>query len=223
VVPYLRRHGGDLYAFILSHPHSDHVGGASSVLRWLRPRVFFDAAYVAGNSDYLSALRIARENGIAWRRVRPGESIDLAGAVLEFLAPDSAWTTRLNDPNEASTVARVTFGSVSILLTGDAEGAEEEWLVDRFGTRLRASVLKVAHHGSRTSTTERFLNAVRPRIALISVGAANRYGHPNDDVIDRLANSGALILRTDRLGSVVISTDGRSIRVNALGEHWTVE
>ncbi len=222
VIPYLRRRGGELFAFVLSHPHSDHVGGAASIFRWLKPHVFFDAAYVAANEDYLAALHLARDRGIAWRRVRPGESIKAGGAVIEFLAPDSSWTAGLSDPNEASTVVQVRLGGVSILLTGDAERSEEEWLVEHSASQLRANVLKVAHHGSRTSTTAAFLDAVRPSIALISVGVANRYGHPSAEVLDRLAASGALILRTDRLGSVVVATDGKRFWVEAVGERWLV-
>jgi competence protein ComEC len=148
IVPYLRRRGGDLFAFVLSHPHSDHVGGAASVIRWLKPRFFWDAAYVAANEDYLDALRSAAAWGSEWRRVRPGEAIGLGRVALEFLAPDSAWAASLGDPNEASTVALVSFGDIRILLTGDAEREEEEWLVSRYGSRLRATVLKVYPSGA---------------------------------------------------------------------------
>lgn len=223
IVPYLRRRGGDLFAFVLSHPHSDHVGGAASVIRWLKPRFFWDAAYVAANEDYLDALRSAAAWGSEWRRVRPGEAIGLGRVALEFLAPDSAWAASLGDPNEASTVALVSFGDIRILLTGDAEREEEEWLVSRYGSRLRATVLKVAHHGSRTSSTEGFIDAVRPRVALVSVGATNRYGHPSPQVVANLAAQGALVLRTDQHGTVVLSTDGRTLWVSALGERWAIE
>jgi competence protein ComEC len=126
----------------------------------------------------------------------------------------------LDDPNEASAVVMLRMGAVSLLLTGDAEREEEEWLLARYGNRLRATVLKVGHHGSRTSTTERFLNAVRPAVALVSVGNGNRYGHPNQGVMESLTAAGALIVRTDRHGTSVLSTDGRSLWLDALGERW---
>ncbi len=109
------------------------------------------------------------------------------------------------------------------LLTGDAEAPEEAWLIDRDASALRADVLKVAHHGSITSSTERFLDAVRPRVALVSVGAGNHYGHPSAEVMHRLFDRGATVLRTDQLGSIVVRTDGEAIRVSVLGHEWRAD
>ena len=134
----------------------------------------------------------------------------------------SAWAASLRDANSASTVLLARYGAVRFLLTGDAEAAEEERLVAGQPAMLRAEVLKVAHHGSSTSSTPAFLAAVRPRVALVSVGAGNMYGHPSRDVIARLAGGGAQVLRTDQLGSVVVWTDGSDIGVDAAGERWRV-
>ncbi len=139
---------------------------------------------------------------------------------MSFLAPDSAWASRLTDPNEASTVARVRFGAVRFLLVGDAEKELEQWLVANDSADLRTDILKVAHHGSSTSTTERFLDATRPRVALISVGKDNSYRHPSPTVVERLARSGAAVYRTDQLGTVIVSTDGKRIRIRARGSVW---
>jgi competence protein ComEC len=117
-------------------------------------------------------------------------------------------------------VVRATFGDVRILLTGDAERREEAWLVARDAGALAADVLKVGHHGSPTSTTPAFLAAVRPRLALVSVGAGNSYGHPGPAVMARLAEQGAAVLRTDQLGTVILRTDGRRIEVEAAGHRW---
>jgi competence protein ComEC len=221
VVPHVRRRGGAVHTFVLSHPHDDHVGGAATVLQVLRPAVYWDAAYPGTSDAYRASLVTARERGIAWRRVHPRDSLVIDGVVFTILAPDSAWTASLRDPNEASTMLRVRFGDRSFLLTGDAESAEEAWVVGS-GADLRADVLKVAHHGSPTSTTPAFLRAVRPSIALISVGAGNTYGHPGRRVLDDLAAAGALVVRTDRAGSVVVRTDGRSLVVDAGGESWVL-
>ena len=105
-------------------------------------------------------------------------------------------------------------------MTGDAEAGEEQWLLDRGMEQLRADVLKVGHHGSTTSTTPEFLAAVQPRVALISVGVANTYGHPSHDVVRALMDAGAQVLRTDQLGTVVVRTDGRSLTVEAGGRLW---
>ena len=228
VVPYVRRRGGELAALVLSHPHADHVGGAASVLRRLGAGVIWDAAFVLGSEVYADALREARRRRVPWRRVRPGDSLTLDGVALRVLAPDSAWTAALDDPNLASVVLSVQFGRVRFLLVGDAEAPEERWLLDRAGrdpalaAALRADVLKVGHHGSRTSSTPEFVRVVAPRLALVSVGAGNSYGHPSAAVLHRLRRAGAEVLRTDRHGTLVVRTDGRRIRVEAGGERWTV-
>lgn len=224
VLPYLRRRGGQLVSFMLSHPHADHVGGAASVLGTMQPMEFWDAGYPAGGEAYVQALAVSAEKRIRWQRVHPDDSVAVDGVVVRFLAPDSAWAAGLPDANSASMVAVVNYGEVRILLTGDAEAAEEEWLLASYGDdALRADVLKVAHHGSRTSTTPAFLRAVRPRLALVSVGSGNVYGHPDQDVIARLAAAGAMVLRTDQLGTVVVRTDGRSIHIEAAGDSWPLD
>jgi len=219
VVPYVRRRGGELHAFVLSHPHSDHVGGGATVLSALEPAEFWDAAYVAGSATYRASLEAASRHRVAWRRVHPGDSIVVDGVSVRFVAPDSVWTRSLADANEASAVALVQYGRVRFLMTGDAEEGEEGWMLEN-GIDLRADVLKVAHHGSATSSTPAFLAAVRPRVALVSVGAGNTYGHPNNDVIRSLMAIGAQVLRTDHLGSVVVRTNGRSLSIDAGGEQW---
>ncbi len=220
IIPYLARRGGKLAAFVLSHPHNDHAGGASTVVRALRPRTFHDPGFVAPTGSYAAALASAMTAGTSWSRVRPGDSLVVDGLVVNFLAPDSAWASTLTDPNEASTVASVRFGAVRFLLVGDAEKELEEWLVANDSIDLRADVLKVAHHGSSTSTTERFLSATKPRIALISVGKDNVYRHPSAAVVHRLERSGAAVYRTDQLGTIVVATDGRRVRVRARDGEW---
>ncbi|HVE79415.1 MAG TPA: DNA internalization-related competence protein ComEC/Rec2 [Gemmatimonadaceae bacterium] len=221
VLPYVQRRGGAVVAFVLSHPHADHAGGAAAVLRAMRPAEYWDAAFAGSSTPYRESLAAARAGRLAWRRVHPGDSLRVDGVTVRFLAPDSTWTAALTDPNLASTVARVEYGAVRFLLVGDAEAAEEDWLLRRWpAVDLTADVLKVGHHGSATSTTSAFLRAVRPRLALISVGAGNRYGHPSPGVLRRLAGTGAAVARTDRLGTVVVRTDGRAIRVEADGDEW---
>ena len=222
VIPYLRRRGGALAMLVLTHPHADHIGGAASVVRALGPGEIRDAAFVAGSQEYRELLRTADETGTRWQRVRPGEEVDIDGLIVEFLAPDSAWTASLRDPNEASTVVRVRYGAVRFLLTGDAEAGEEAWLVAHASDRLAADVLKTGHHGSSTSSTPAFLDAVSPRVALVSVGTANTYGHPSRDVMQRLVDRGTTVLRTDQLGSVVVRTDGTTLELEAAGTRWKV-
>jgi len=219
VIPYLRQRGGSLVAFVLSHPHADHVGGAASIMRALHPGVYFDPGYAGGSGPYRASLLEAQRDGIAWRRVHPGDSLEVDETTLTFLAPDSAWAESQRDPNLASAVVRIRVGRVSMLMTGDAEAPEEDWLRSHAAS-LAADVLKVAHHGSKTSSSAAFLDAVQPRIALISVGAGNMYGHPSASVVDALTRRGATVLRTDRSGSVVVRTDGTTIEIEAEKERW---
>ncbi len=220
VLPYLLRRGGSLESFVLSHPHNDHVGGAATVLDAMRPHSYWDAAFAGGAETYIASLAAAKKDGIEWHRVHPGDSLQIDGVTVSFLAPDSVWTVGLKDPNLASTIAMVRYGVVRFLLVGDAERGEEDWLLARHMDALRADVLKVGHHGSSTSSSDDFLAAVRPRLAVISVGALNKYGHPNGDVIRALRGVGAEVLRTDETGTIVIRTDGVRIEVEAKGEKW---
>ena len=222
VIPYLRRRGGDVVLFVLSHPHADHVGGGASIIAALHPAAYWDGAYAGTSPPYRASLVAARDQHIAWRRVHPGDSLVVDGVRLHVLAPDSAWLTGLRDPNAGSVVVRAEFGAIRMLLMGDAEKGEEERLVQGFGAELRADVLKVGHHGSSTSSTPPFLALVRPRIALISVGAGNMYGHPSASVLRALTAIGAAVLRTDLEGSIVCRTDGRTLEVEEGGERWTV-
>jgi competence protein ComEC len=226
VVPWLRRRGGALAALVLTHPHADHVGGAATVLARLHPAEVWDPGFALGSSVYREVLTAARRSRTRWRRVAPGDSLDIDGVVVTVLAPDPVWTASLDDPNLASVVLSVRIGRVRMLLTGDAEAPEEAWLLERarhdstVAAALRADVLKVGHHGSRTSSTPAFLAAVRPRLALVSVGRGNTYGHPHAEVVRRLVDGGARVVRTDESGSIVVRVAGARVTVETRGVRW---
>ena len=224
VAPYLARRGGEIALFVLSHPHADHVGGAASLFALLHPKRLLDPGYVGTSAPYRSALAQARAERIPWQRVWPGDTLIVDDVVLSALAPDSAWAATLNDANLASTVllARVGRWGTRILFTGDAESPEEDWLLEHSPDALRADVLKVAHHGSITSTTPRFLDAVHPRLALVSVGAHNAYGHPDPEVVDRLRAAGIVTLRSDHLGTTVLRFLEQGIDVTTRDAHWLI-
>ena len=210
VVPYLRRRGGPLVAFVLSHPHLDHVGGGASIVTALHPRDYWDGAYVVGSTAYRESLSAAAHEHVRWHRVHPRDSVNVDGVAITFLAPDSTWTASLRDPNEASAVALIQYGRIRFLMTGDAEAGEEEWMLAHDPAALHADVLKVGHHGSSTSSTASFLDAVQPKVALVSVGTGNTYGHPSPEVIRSLSARGAQVVRTD----------GRSLTVDAEADQW---
>jgi competence protein ComEC len=222
IIPYIMSRGGTVKAFVLSHAHADHVGGAESVIRALHPEIFWDAAFPQGSGVYEKTLRALRESHVEWRRVHENEPANVDGVSITFLAPDSVWTASLADPNEASAIALVQYGSTRILFMGDAERAEEAWLLDHERSELHADVLKVGHHGSSTSSTDPFLAAVSPSLAVISVGADNLYGHPSADVLASLGRVGATIVRTDLSGTIVVRTDGTHVTYEAGGERWDI-
>ena len=126
------------------------------------------------------------------------------------------------DSNDYSVVLRLQYGERRILFTGDAEEKSEEEIVGKYtASDLSADVLKVSHHGSSTSTTERFLNLVDPGYAVISCGVGNSYGHPHDEVIERLNARNIEILRTDEEGTIVLTTDGQTLNFEKLGKRET--
>jgi competence protein ComEC len=209
--------------FILSHPHADHIGGAASVLRKVPVGFLWDGAYPQPSSVYEGVLEAAESKGVAWRKARPGPLIEIDGVGLTVLFPDSAEIAQAPDANAASVVLVAEYRGVRVLLTGDAEREVEARLVARHPELLAADVLKVGHHGSSTSTTERFLAAVAPRVALVSVGTGNRYGHPSPDVMRALQQQGTEVLRTDDVGTIVVSIDGGpELRIATEESRWTL-
>ena len=223
VAPYLRRRGGAIAAFVLSHPHADHIGGAASVIRRMPVGFVWDGGYAQGSAVYEGMLDAARAQGVAWREARQGDAMDIDGVRLTVLSPDSAEIAAAPDANAASVVVMAEYRGVRVLLTGDAEREVESRLALRYGNELHADILKVGHHGSSTSTTAPLLAAVAPRLALVSVGAGNRYGHPNAEVLQSLQSNGAHVMRTDDDGTIVVSSDGGpELQVRTEESRWTL-
>jgi competence protein ComEC len=220
VWPHLRRRGGRVRYLAMSHPHADHIGGVRTLLQRAPIDTLWDTGFVGTSTLYHDVLVEARQRTIGWKQGKAGDTLRIDGVHIQVLAPDAAWLERQDNPNEASLVLLVTYGDVRILLTGDAEAGEEEWLVRRYGETLRADVLKVGHHGSATSTTPAFLAAVSPRVALVSVGVANDYGHPSTEVMEALEGRGIQVLRTDYEGTIMLATDGQSIDITTAEFRW---
>lgn len=194
---------------ILTHAQADHVGGLPAVLDHYQVGAVIEGSSEAESEAYLAWQRAVEESGAQRVQARRGQYVELAsGARLTVLAPIVG--VKPEAPNESSVVLKLELGGVSFLLTGDM-GEDEEKALLRLGTDLRANVLKVGHHGSRTSTSAAFLRRVRPEVDVISVSAANRFGHPSPEVLERLR--GDLVLRTDVHGDVTVSVGGERLLV----------
>jgi competence protein ComEC len=170
----------------------------------------WDSAQVYGGPAYQRALDVVRGRHIVWRRALRGESFDLGPtAHVRILAPEQPLISGTSsDINNNSVVLRVEFGHIAMLLTGDAQSEAEARLLSHGRADLRADILKVGHHGSAYSSTPQFLAAVRPRIAIISCGRHNVFGHPSPRTLAALAATGAAIFRTDLNGGVSVIIDG---------------
>jgi len=218
VVPALRRLGiRRIDIVMLSHPHEDHVGGLVAVLQNFSVGIVLDVGLPHPGPSYVQFLRIIEARHIPYRLARRGMRLDLGdGMSLSILHPQEPLLQGTSsDANLNSIVGRLTYGRVSILLTGDAEAPIEAQLLD-LGDDVQSLILKVGHHGSRTSTTPAFLDAVRPSIALISVGAPNPFGHPDAQIIQRLEDAGAAVYRTDLHGAITLATDGARVSVRTV-------
>lgn len=203
VVPALLRLGiRSLHAVVLTHSDFDHLGGLAAVVSNLDVEEIWEGRPDWALPDYRDLMEKARDRGVRVRRLRAGEEIHFDGVEMQVL---SAGTDSLRNGNNDSVVLRVCYGRACILLTGDAERELEQALI-RSGRRLRADVLKVGHHGSRTSTSSAFLEAVRPHLAVISTGAGNPY-LPSARVVNRLRARGVTCFRTDLDGAVSIGLD----------------
>lgn len=211
VVEYLRTQGiKGLDIVISTHPHSDHIGGLIDVLKTFPVKEVIDPAIVHATKTYEEFLTLIDRKNIIFTEGRAGMTRDLGdGITMSLLHPTSPSARNLND---ASVVAKVNYDKVSFLFTGDAEAVSEKEMISR-GTKLQSTVLKVGHHGSRTSTSPAFLNAVSPAVAVIMLGADNKYGHPHPETISKLTTAGVKIYRTDLHGTIVISTDGETITI----------
>lgn len=222
VVPFLlSRWIGRLDLMVLSHPHPDHLNGLVAVLRHIPVGQVWDGGQRTSNTTYLLIEEILREKRIPHKIYRAGHStVEFSAVKIDVLHPPDLLLRDsprgdFSDANNNSLVLAVRYGAVRILLPGDIEDEAERLLVER-AADLSAQVLKVPHHGGRTSSSAPFLARVRPTVAVVSAGHRNRFRHPHPDTQERYRENGSDLFRTDRDGAVTVSTDGKAIEVTTM-------
>lgn len=213
VVDYLKQQGVKaLDHVIATHPDADHIGGLPAVLESFPVdhmlMTYAQEEDTPTSYSYERLLTALLDQDIAVTEVAPGQTYALGSASVEILGPASYFA----ESNNRSVICRITFGQRRFLMMGDAEKKAENALLET-GVDLSADVLKIGHHGSHSSTGTAFLKAVSPTHSVISCGAGNRYGHPHPDTLNTLLEAGIHIWRTDRDGTIVITTDGRRLTV----------
>ncbi|OPY11350.1 MAG: ComEC family competence protein [Syntrophus sp. PtaB.Bin001] len=215
VAPFLWHEGiGKIDVVVLTHAHTDHLGGLPFLLENFRVREVWSNGESADTVLYRRFLEIIQRKGIKHRIIKDREKEMQLGSIgiRLFNAEEPDFSGK--NLNEKSLMMRVTLGKVSLLLPGDIESDNESYLLKN-GFDLRSQILFVPHHGSRKSSSAPFLNAVKPQIALISCGADNTFGFPHQELLERYEAAGIKIFRTDLQGAITISTDGRNIRTES--------
>src|SRR6059036_3230527 len=212
VVPFLRRQGaGRLAVVVATHGDADHLGGLPAVVDALDPELVLEPGEPLGRPLYLEFLAAVEASDARWHAARAGDRVEVDGVTLEVLSPDSLWLALPLDVNEHGVVLRVTFRAVRLLFQADAGLPVEGRLA---GTVGPVELLKVGHHGSAGATSDAWLAELRPREAVISVGAHNHYGHPAPAVLARLRRWGSNIYRTDQEGTITFTTDGHAAHID---------
>ncbi|MCL2287629.1 MAG: MBL fold metallo-hydrolase [Candidatus Bathyarchaeota archaeon] len=211
ILNYLAEYGiTTLDYLVATHPHADHIGSMTSVVKAMdNVGMVLMPDKTHTTKTFENLVKAIEEKDIPVSMPKPGDVFALGDANMQVLAPNSAVYNNLND---YSIVLRVEFGNTVFLFTGDADTkSENEQLTN--GLSLKADVLKVGHHGSRTSSTQKYLDAVAPSYAVIPCGVDNSYGHPHKEAMSRLTATGAVIYRTDENGTIIFVTDGETISV----------
>ncbi len=217
IIEYLEAQGVErIDLLIATHPHADHIGSMAEVVDHFEiGEVLFAQtpnSLLPTSKTYERLLDSISNKGLQITKAQPGNRYDLGGgAVLDILGPQREY---LEDLNDNSVVCRLIFGETGFLFTGDAgEAAEEDLLNVYDSSDLQADILKLGHHGSSTANTSSWLKAVNPKYAVASCGKDNSYGHPHQEVVQRLEEMGISLWRTDQTGTIVVGSDGANLDV----------
>lgn len=211
IVAYLRAQGvTELEYFIITHPDEDHMGAAAYILQNIEVKTFVMNGQEKSTQFFSKALDVIEEKGIEAVIAVPGDVFTVGALQMKIFGPQQ-YLVEDDEWNEASLIIHATYGNRSFLLTGDAEKKGESDLVEHYGNQIKCDVFSAGHHGSKTSNSPELLAAAKPTYVVISCGEGNKFGHPHQEALDAFADIGAIVYRTDELGSIVFVTDGDTL------------
>lgn len=217
VVSYLQNQGVEELQYVFcSHAHEDHVGGLAAALAYFPANHVYSPVTEADTKCFQDFVKYTQQQGLQVEVPAVGTVWPLGSATVTLLGP----VKQYDETNDTSLVLRIDYGSTSFLLTGDMESDAERDLVES-GANLKADVLQVGHHGSSTSSSYLFLNAVLPEMGIISCGVNNKYGHPHEETLSILRDAGVDVYRTDLMGTITIGSDGANYTVSS--EHYATD
>jgi len=211
VINYITEQGITKLNYVVgTHSHEDHIGGLDGVINSFQVGKIYMPKATANTKTFLDVVSAIKAKGMKATVPTVGETFEVGNATATILAPNSSG---YEDLNNTSIVIRLTFGNNSFMFDGDAEDISENEMLSK-GLDISADVLKVGHHGSNSSTSQAFLDKVRPKYAIISVGKDNIYGHPHKSTMEKLQAKGIKVYRTDENGTIVATSDGKTITFN---------
>ncbi|MCY6484352.1 ComEC/Rec2 family competence protein [Clostridium aestuarii] len=209
VYSYLKKHKiKTLHYVIATHPHDDHIGGMSYVINKFKILEFYAPKKIANTETFNSMITALNKKNLKIIPIKAEKKLDIGkNASCIFVAPNN---DNYNNTNNYSAVIKITYKNTSFLFAGDAEALSESEILNT-GYNIKSDILKVGHHGSTSSTTTEFLNEVNPKVAVISCGQNNDYGHPNKETLSKLKGKNIIIYRTDIDGTIVLESNGEKI------------
>lgn len=194
---------------IITHPHADHIGGAYAVFKNFKVKEVYDNGDTTTTKTYQTYLKNIKQQNIAYHQLKAGDSVDFGGGVsFKVFSPTEKMLQSDDDLNNNSLVGQLRYNDFTMLFTGDSEREAEQNMTKSYGNELQSDVLKSPHHGSRTSSSDSYLKAVKAKDVIISLAADNEYGHPHKQTLDRYKKYDMNVYRTDKDGTVTILTDG---------------
>lgn len=211
VLDYLKENGVKKLDYVVgTHPHEDHIGGLDKVIEEFDIEKVYMPKVTTNTKTFEDVLNAVKKKGLKITSPTPGSEFKLGDAVCTIFGPNGK---EYEDLNDYSIVIKVTYKDTSFLLTGDAEGICEKEMLSK-GFDISADVLKLGHHGSGSSTTKAFLDKVNPKYAIVSAEKGNDYGHPHKSTMDKLKSKEIAVYRTDESGTIVCTSDGKSLKFN---------